>query len=312
MFEELNSKLEQSRQNIGKYQRLGSKLTDYHKQLNELEDKKTNLQTELKKEERDYDNLLKKSLNNLFLEMLGKMEAREQKEYQDVIAVKLKLEETENQLINLKSSIHQLEEERASLYGCEREYEELSRLKYRQLSENNAESAEKIHSFEEQIQSIKCNLIEIMEAEAAGRAVLGKIEIAEKNLDSAHGWGTWDILGGGLISDVMKHSYLDDAQAAVNSIQTLLHHFHTELADIKLDENLSVQIDGFTKFADFFFDGIFSDWAVQSRINSSIEDIASLHSNIDRVMDKLNALRKTAESNLISTEEQLKNFIENS
>lgn len=312
MFEELNSKLEQSRQNIGKYQRLGSKLTDYHKQLKELEDKKTNLQTELKKEERDYDNLLKKSLNNLFLEMLGKMEAREQKEYQDVIAVKLKLEETENQLINLKSSIHQLEEERASLYGCEREYEELSRLKYRQLSENNAESAEKIHSFEEQIQSLKGNLTEIKEAEAAGKAVLAKIEIAEEKLDSAHGWGTWDILGGGLISDVMKHSYLDDAQAAVNSIQTLLHHFHTELADIKLDENLSVQIDGFTKFADFFFDGIFSDWAVQSRINSSIEDIASLHSNIDRVMDKLNALRKTAESNLIRTEEQLKNFIENS
>ncbi len=312
MFEELNSKLEQSRQNIGKYQRLGSKLTDYHKQLKELEDKKTNLQTELKKEERDYDNLLKKSLNNLFLEMLGKMEAREQKEYQDVIAVKLKLEETENQLINLKSSIHQLEEERASLYGCEREYEELSRLKYRQLSENNAESAEKIHSFEEQIQSLKGNLTEIKEAEAAGRAVLAKIEIAEEKLDSAHGWGTWDILGGGLVSDVMKHSYLDDAQAAVNSIQTLLHHFHTELADIKLDENLSVQIDGFTKFADFFFDGIFSDWAVQSRINSSIEDIASLHSNIDRVMDKLNALRKTAESNLIRTEEQLKNFIENS
>ncbi len=312
MFEELNSKLEQSRQNIGKYQRLGSKLTDYHKQLKELEDKKTNLQTELKKEERDYDNLLKKSLNNLFLEMLGKMETREQKEYQDVIAVKLKLEETENQLINLKSSIHQLEEERASLYGCEREYEELSRLKYRQLSENNTESAEKIHSYEEQIQSLKCTLTEIKEAEAAGRAVLAKIEIAEEKLDSAHGWGTWDILGGGLISDVMKHSYLDDAQAAVNSIQTHLHHFHTELADIKLDENLSVQIDGFTKFADFFFDGIFSDWAVQSRINSSIEDIASLHSNIDRVMDKLNALRKTAESNLIRTEEQLKNFIENS
>ena len=312
MFEELNSKLEQSRQNIGKYQRLGSKLTDYHKQLKELEDKKTNLQTELKKEERDYDNLLKKSLNNLFLEMLGKMETREQKEYQDVIAVKLKLEETENQLINLKSSIHQLEEERASLYGCEREYEELSRLKYRQLSENNTESAEKIHSYEEQIQSLKCTLTEIKEAEAAGRAVLAKIEIAEEKLDSAHGWGTWDILGGGLISDVMKHSYLDDAQTAVNSIQTLLHHFHTELADIKLDENLSVQIDGFTKFADFFFDGIFSDWAVQSRINSSIEDIASLHSNIDRVMDKLNALRKTAESNLIRTEEQLKNFIENS
>ncbi|WOO37465.1 hypothetical protein R2R35_02920 [Anaerocolumna sp. AGMB13020] len=312
MFEELNSKLEQSRQNIGKYQRLGNKLTDYRKQLNELEDKKSNLLTELKKEERDYDNLLKKSLNNLFLEMLGKMEAREQKEYQDVIAVKLKLEETETQLMNLKTSIHQLEEERASLYSCEREYEELYQLKYRQLSESNAEYAKRLQTFEEQLQSIKCNLAEIREAEAAGRAVLSKIELAEEKLDSAHGWGTWDILGGGLISDVMKHSYLDDAQEAVNSIQTLLHHFHTELADIKLDENLSVQINGFTKFADFFFDGLFSDWAVQSKINSSIEDITRLHSSVDRVMDKLNTLRKTAEGDLTRTEEQRKNFIENS
>lgn len=312
MFEELNSKLEQSRQNIGKYQRLGNKLTDYRKQLNELEDKKSNLLTELKKEERDYDNLLKKSLNNLFLEMLGKMEAREQKEYQDVIAVKLKLEETETQLMNLKTSIHQLEEERASLYSCEREYEELYQLKYRQLSESNAEYAKRLQTFEEQLQSIKCNLAEIKEAEAAGRAVLSKIELAEEKLDSAHGWGTWDILGGGLISDVMKHSYLDDAQEAVNSIQTLLHHFHTELADIKLDENLSVQINGFTKFADFFFDGLFSDWAVQSKINSSIEDITRLHSSVDRVMDKLNTLRKTAEGDLTRTEAQRKNFIENS
>lgn len=312
MFEELNSKLEQSRQNIGKYQRLGNKLTDYRKQLNELEDKKSNLLTELKKEERDYDNLLKKSLNNLFLEMLGKMEAREQKEYQDVIAVKLKLEETETQLMNLKTSIHQLEEERASLYSCEREYEELYQLKYRQLSESNAEYAKRLQTFEEQLLSIKCNLAEIREAEAAGRAVLSKIELAEEKLDSAHGWGTWDILGGGLISDVMKHSYLDDAQEAVNSIQTLLHHFHTELADIKLDENLSVQINGFTKFADFFFDGLFSDWAVQSKINSSIEDITRLHSSVDRVMDKLNTLRKTAEGDLTRTEAQRKNFIENS
>jgi hypothetical protein len=312
MFEELNSKLEQSRQNIGKYQRLGIKLTDYRKQLNELEEKKSNLQAELKKEEKDYDNLLKKSLSNLFLEMLGKMEAKEQKEYQEVIAAKLKLEEIENQLINLKNSIHQLEEERASLYGCEREYEELSNLKYRQLSESNSENADKIQAFEEQLQSLKNNLAEIEEAEAAGRAVLAKVKIVEENLDHAHGWGTWDILGGGLISDVMKHSYLDDAQEAVNSIQTLLHRFHTELADIKMEENLTVQIDGFTKFADFFFDGIFSDWAVQSRIKSSIEDISSLHSKVDRVMINLSALRKNTESNLTSTEVQLKNFIENS
>lgn len=312
MFEELNTKLEQSRLNISKYQRLGNKLADYRKQLNELEKKKSSLESELKKEEKDYDNLLKKNISNLFLEMLGKMEAREQKEYQEVIAVKLKLEETENQLTNLINSIHHLEDERASLFGCEREFEELSKIKYQKLSESNTANAEKIKTYEEQMNSLKCNLEEIEEAVAAGKSVLEKIAVVKDNLDHAHGWGTWDILGGGMISDVMKHSYLENAQTAVNSIQTLLHRFHTELTDIKLEENLTVQIDGFTKFADFFFDGIFADWAVQSKINSSIDEISSLHSKVDRVMDKLNALRRTTESNLTSTKLQLNNFIENS
>ena len=45
---------------------------------------------------------------------------------------------------------------------------------------------------------------------------------ALKNLNSAEGWGTWDLLGGGLISDLAKHSHIDDAKNDVANAQNLL------------------------------------------------------------------------------------------
>ena len=42
------------------------------------------------------------------------------------------------------------------------------------------------------------------------------------DLDSAQGWGTWDVIGGGLLTDLMKYSRLDDAQASMERLQSAL------------------------------------------------------------------------------------------
>ncbi len=60
MFDALNQKLEENRQGMDRYQRLGSKLGDYQKQLDELEVKRYNLKQQLTKEEEEYDSLFKK------------------------------------------------------------------------------------------------------------------------------------------------------------------------------------------------------------------------------------------------------------
>jgi len=48
-----------------------------------------------------------------------------------------------------------------------------------------------------------------------------------------------------------------------------LERFQEELADAGVRLNLALEIDGFSKFADFFFDGIISDWIVQSKIQNA-------------------------------------------
>lgn len=311
MFEELNQKLEESHQGMSRYQRLGSKLSDYRKQLEELEAKKSLLKDQLAKEETDYENLSKKRLSNLFLELTNKKEEKEQKEYQEVLAAKLKLEEAVKQADALLHTIHNLEEERAALAGCERTFHDLYEKKYLLIKESSPQNAEKISALENNIHSQKNNLTEIEEAINAGSLVLAKIKEAEDSLDRAHNWGTWDLLGGGLISDAMKHSNLDDAGYAIDEVQSLLHHFHSELSDIQLDESLHVQIDGFTRFADFFFDGLLADWMVQSKINSSIESVSALHAKVDRVLDKLRELKRASESSLQQASAELNTFIEN-
>ncbi len=79
-----------------------------------------------------------------------------------------------------------------------------------------------------------------------------------KHLDSAKGWGgIWDIMGGGLISNMAKHSAIDDANKAAHDFQYLLKSFEKELSDVNEFAEIELNISGFTTFADFFFDGFF-------------------------------------------------------
>ena len=67
-----------------------------------------------------------------------------------------------------------------------------------------------------------------------------------KHLDSAKGWGIWDIMGGGLISNMAKHSAIDDANKAAHDFQYLLKSFEKELSDVNEFAEIELNISGFT------------------------------------------------------------------
>ena len=65
---------------------------------------------------------------------------------------------------------------------------------------------------------------EVNEAIAAGQRALTSLQAAEAQLGSARGWGIFDMLGGGLITDLVKHSKIHDAQ----------YYLETAKADLKV------------------------------------------------------------------------------
>lgn len=107
------------------------------------------------------------------------------------------------------------------------------------------------------------------------------------SLDSAEDWGTWDMLGGGLLTTMAKHGHLDDAQAGIGWAQQCLSRFRTELADVRDMELPQVQVGEFATFADYFFDGIFVDWYIQSRINDAQRGVEAVDSRVCEVLNRL-------------------------
>ena len=129
---------------------------------------------------------------------------------------------------------------------------------------------------------------EVQEARSAGVRALNSLRKAQQHLDSARNWGIVDLLGGGMISGLVKHSKLDEAQRCVAQAQRDLQMFSRELRDVDLP---SVQVDGFLQFADFFFDGFLADFMVQSRINEARSRIDQACRRVEDVLRQLQNLK---------------------
>ena len=130
---------------------------------------------------------------------------------------------------------------------------------------------------------------EIGEAIRAGERARQSLTEARGKMDSAGNWGLFDMLGGGLISGLMKHSRINDASQYVEQAKNDLKAFERELGDIRDIEGLSVEIGGFLTFADFFFDGLLADLLVQSKIKDAKRELDNAISRVDGILAKLRA-----------------------
>lgn len=195
------------------------------------------------------------------------------------------------------------------LNGCEMEYARVLKEKVKAIKATQNPVAEKILQYEEHMAYLENQKVEISEAISAGNKAKSIADAVLGELDDAEGLGTWDLLGGGLISDLAKHSSLDDAQEKIEQLQVQLRRFKTELADVTVHADMQVNIDGFLRFADYFFDGLFADWAVLEKIEESQKQVKQTRHQIEAVLQKLAEMLRTAEKDLMDTKKNLDELI---
>ena len=94
---------------------------------------------------------------------------------------------------------------------------------------------------------------EMQEAVQAGERALQSLYAARDKLGSARNWGIFDMLGGGFISDFVKHSKMNDAAALMEQAKSDIQRFQRELRDVQVSLDLRMEIGSFLSFADFFF-----------------------------------------------------------
>ena len=289
---------------------LEAKLNELRKQRNKFDRDIISLRGAFRKEQEDVEKLEGRSLANYFFQVVGKLDEKLDQERKEAYAAKVKLDAAERELAGIEADISDIQSQLNEIRVAEDQYKEELEKKHAALKASGTPAADQIIGLEQKIAALEAQKREIKEAISAGYSAKGTADQILSELESADGWNTWDILGGGgIITHMAKHGHLDEAQELVSQLQSKLRRFKTELADIQITADMQVNVDGFLRFADYFFDGLFADWAVGDRISQSQSSVSGTKRQIERTLDKLRDMEKAADQGIASVKSQLDDLI---
>ena len=303
-----DEELQRLQQEMMEKERADAKLADLYIQQNELEKKAADLKKIMEDEQEDVDRLNRKSLTAFLYRASGKMEEKLSKEEEEALAAVVKYDSAEKELQAVEEDIAYYEKQASGLPDCKIQYERMLEAKKEEIKESGNIEAEKILEMERQIAAIENRRKEVREAIDAGERAHSIAEETLDGLKSAKNWGMVDLIGGGIMSDVIKYDKLKSVKDRTSALQMALRTFRTELADVssQIEGPLQVEVGEFLHFADYFFDGIFTDWMVYDKIKVSQERAEQTYSQIQGILEQL---RKMQEQ-LLAEEEQKRKELE--
>ena len=130
---------------------------------------------------------------------------------------------------------------------------------------------------------------EVNEAIEAADDAIYHLKSARRCLDSAGTWGLFDMFGGNVLTGLLKHSKMASAEREIDDARYALQKFSKELRDVSGFS--SIHIGDFLTFADFFFDGVFADVYMVSKIMQSLDEVRRLKGKLYELKAKLEGLR---------------------
>ncbi len=269
MLNDFNEQLAIAKVNIRQKNKLDSMLRSALNSLAVARRQQTRLKAILTKEQADVDALEGLSFTGLFHAMLGSKQQRIENERQQLVAAKLKCDQAANTVEDLNDDVKRLKDALSQLKNADSQYEQVLAEKAEHLAANESDTASSLIELTQQLADLTADQQELEEASGAGQSALRSIEEIQSTIASAANWGTLDMLGGGMLTTMAKHSKMDAAKNQARIAQRKLLQFQEELADADERFQMSLRIDGFSRFADYFFDGLISDWIVQSKIQKA-------------------------------------------
>ena len=128
---------------------------------------------------------------------------------------------------------------------------------------------------------------ELREAMQAASRAEATVETLLDSLKNAKGWSTWDAVGGGLETDFIKYRKMENAQSIADTLSSQLSALRDELSDLDNAGELEIRVEGFVRFADWFFDDFISAWCVRSKICDSIDQAEAVKYRLEQLNRRL-------------------------
>lgn len=310
MFEELNNQLKEIKEKIREKERLLIRADNLREELEIEKAKLKNLKEALGKERKDVEKLEGMSIGGLIFTLIGKKEEKLQKEKEEYIIAKVKYDECENTVNALSEEAEKIKFKLDALRNIKEEHEKVLKIKEEAIIQKGLNEKSELIEISRDISKLEMDVNETKEAILEGHSLLNAIDKLIDSLKKAANWGAFDMLGGGVLSTAVKHSHIDKAKDHSYQVKNHVRRFKRELKDLDKSLDLQVNLGSFVTFADFFLDGLFVDWYVQSSINKALNQATDLKHSVNSIVNNLGREKSNGEKKVNNLKQKYKSIIE--
>lgn len=266
--------------------------------------------SQVKKEEKDVNDLQKRGFKPLFYKILGDKEKQLENERQEYLAISLKYNSLKEEIELLEFEKDLLLKKSLSYTQVKKEMENLKKLREQELlNSNNPGLRDEVKLvLLKHDQSILLGK-ELNEAFDAGEKAHKNLDALGQILGQALDWGRWGGRSHPAHAEMMKRNKMSEASRALAVTQRSLDYFAKEMADLGEDKmRFRLNFNELNKFTDYFLDNLITDWIIQQKIRNTLNSVLSVKDKINRIGQSLATEIKTntaEQKNLLAKKDQL-------
>ncbi|WP_010268717.1 coiled-coil domain-containing protein [Paenibacillus senegalensis] len=287
-----------------------NELQSLEKEIEQQKEEEAYWRRKLREYSHERDKLDKLSWSNLFHTLTLKKREQINEWDEAVVRAKLKYEETAATVRDMEQEIQEKRQSILQLGDLERKYNRLLEEKKQLIEDHNSIMNEKLYTMLQEKEVLRAYLKELREAIHVGETVISALQQAERSMGSARNWGTYDMLGGGMIATAIKRSKMNDGNSYIHEAQKRMRRFEKELQDVQhYSQDFKAETGSLLTFADYFFDGLIVDWLVQNKIVNSLNEVNRQIRNVSSILNQLRQQERVGQSELEGKQAAYKSMI---
>lgn len=241
-------------------------------------------------EEKDVERLEHLSLTRVLAALHGSREDALAREKAEAEAARYRAAQARQRLDAARAELRSLEDRQAQLAGAPQAYAEALAAKEQYLTHSADPRGARLLALADERGRLTAELDELHRAsDDAGAAVQSLAEVQDR-LGTAASWSTFDTyFDHGMVANAIKHDRIDQAAKAARAADRRLAALRTDLADLGGAEPTAPRLEvsaGF-KFADVFFNNIFTDLAVGRQIRDAQDNVGQSMQQVGALQDRL-------------------------
>lgn len=261
--------------------KLQKQLDETNKRISSMEQLLQTLKAEVDEEWEDVERMESGSFASKFYSIFGKQEEKLHKERSEAEAAQQKYMDALYTIQDLQKQKEDLTARLSMLGDPEGEYREGFRRNQTAIENDMGSDGQTYRQLKQEMVALRNTEKEIMEANHAGDRVLSAVQDIQRSLNSASGWGVADMISDSFFADLAKYGSMDEAKRKLSELQRLLRSYSRELSDLNIHLNISMDVGDGMRFADYFFDNIFTDMMTYNKIDNMKREILEVRRQVE-------------------------------